>query len=164
MQKPLEENNRSEEESISPKRVITFELDKKDQEPFRSTRDVPADEIKPVYNPFDVTVSHPVTPPVSQPIQRSVPVTPEMGPEMEKRLNERVQKLKALSEKLKNHAPIESNLQELESVPAYKRRNIELTDVPPSSESQVPKYSLTENPDKTLEINTENTFLHKEVD
>ena len=91
-------------------------------------------------------------------------MTPEMEPELEKRLNERVQKLKALSEKLKNHAPLENNLQEIESVPAYKRRNIELADVPPSSESQVPKYSLTENADKTVELNTENTFLHKEVD
>ncbi len=164
MQKPLEENNQSAEETLPPKRVIVFDIEKKEQENTKITRDIPAEESKPVFIPFDISVSQPVTTPVSQPVQRPTPVTPEMGPELEKRLNERVQKLKALSEKLKNHAPLENNLQEIESIPAYKRRNIELADVPPSSESQVPKYSLTENADKTLEINTENTFLHKEVD
>ena len=164
MQKPLEENNRSIEESLPPKRVIVFDIEKKDQENSKIIHDIPVEETKSVFNPFDISVSQPVIAPVSQPVQRPAPVTPEMEPELEKRLNERVQKLKALSEKLKNHAPLENNLQEIESVPAYKRRNIELAEVPPSSESQVPKYSLTENADKTVELNTENTFLHKEVD
>ena len=164
MQKPLEENNQSAEEILPPKRVIVFDIEKKEQENTKITRDIPAEETKSVFNLFDISVSQPVNTPVSQPVKRPTHVTPEMEPELEKRLNERVQKLKALSEKLKNHAPLENNLQEIESVPAYKRRNIELADVPPSSESQVPKYSLTENADKTLEINTENTFLHKEVD
>ncbi len=164
MQKPLGENNRSAEENIPPKRVIVFDMEKKEQENVKITHDIPVEETKPVFNSFDIFVSQPVTAPVSPPVQRPAPVTPEMEPELEKRLNERVQKLKALSEKLKNHAPLENNLQEIESVPAYKRRNIELADVPPSSESQVPKYSLTENADKTVELNTENTFLHKEVD
>lgn len=164
MQKPLEENNRSIEETLPPKRVIVFDLEKKEQENSKIIHDIPVEETKPVFNPFDISVSQPVTVPVSPPYQRPAPVTSEMEPELEKRLNERVQKLKALSEKLKNHAPLENNLQEIESVPAYKRRNIELADVPLSSESQVPKYSLTENADKTVELNTENTFLHKEVD
>jgi cell division protein FtsZ len=69
-----------------------------------------------------------------------------------------------MSEKLKTHTPIESNLQELESIPAYKRRNVELKEVTPSSESHIPKYSLSENPDKSVEIRSENSFLHKNVD
>lgn len=164
MQKPLEENNLSTDESIPPKRVIIFDLEKNEQDNIRIPHDIPAEESKPVYNQVDISVSQPVTAPVPQPFQRPAPVTHDLEPELEKKLNERVQKLKALSEKLKNHAPLENNLQEIENVPAYKRRNVELTDVPPSSESQIPKYSLTENADKTLEINTENTFLHKEVD
>jgi len=164
MQKPFEENNRTTEEPVPPKRVIIFDMEKKEQENTRVIRDIPAEEPKPAFNPVDISISQPFTAPVSQPVQRPVPITPEMEPELEKKLNERVQKLKALSEKLKNHAPLENNLQEIESVPAYKRRNIELSDVPPSSESQIPKYSLTENADKSIELNTENTFLHKEVD
>lgn len=78
--------------------------------------------------------------------------------------NDRIQKLKALSEKLKNHTPIENNLSELESVPAYKRRNVDLPDVVPSSESQIRGLSLNEDSEKGLEIRSENSFLHKNVD
>jgi cell division protein FtsZ len=81
-----------------------------------------------------------------------------------RKVNERVNKLRALSEKLKNLTPAESNLYELESVPAYKRRNIELNDVAPSAESQVAKFMLSENADKSVELKTENSFLHKKVD
>jgi cell division protein FtsZ len=125
---------------------------------------MPVEEPKPIYNSYDFSVSQSPPVPVSQPVQRQTSLTPDMQPELEKKLNERVQKLKSLSEKLKNHAPLENNLMEIESVPAYKRRNVELTDVPPSSESQIPTYSLTENADKSIELNTENTFLHKDVD
>lgn len=164
MQQPLEENPLSDEETLPPKRVVVFDMDNKEQEIIQTPREIPTEATKPVFNPVDISVSQSFSIPVSQSFQRPVPVTPDVEPELEKRLNERVQKLKALSEKLKNHTPLENNLQEIESVPAYKRRNIELTDIPPSSESQVPKYSLTENADKTVEIKTENTFLHKEVD
>ncbi|MBN1198657.1 MAG: cell division protein FtsZ [Bacteroidales bacterium] len=78
--------------------------------------------------------------------------------------NDRIQKLKALSEKLKNHTPIENNLYELESVPAYKRRNVDLPDVAPSSESHIHGLSLNEDSEKGLEIRSENSFLHKNVD
>jgi len=98
----------------------------------------------------------PATPP-------EVPDQPDY-PDVNKKGNERVMKLRAMSEKLKTHTPIEANLQELESIPAYKRRNVELNDVPPSSESHVPRYSLSENPDKSIEIKSENSFLHKNVD
>ena len=79
-------------------------------------------------------------------------------------MSDRIQKLKALSEKLKNHVPIENNLYEIENIPAYKRRNVELSDIPHSSESQVSQCSVIQNPDNSLEIKTENSFLHKIVD
>lgn len=84
--------------------------------------------------------------------------------ELNKKASERILKLRSLSEKLKTHTPIENNLQELENIPAYKRRNVELNEVTLSSESQVARYSLSENPDKSLEIKSENSFLHKNVD
>ncbi len=95
-------------------------------------------------------------------------VKPEPAPQpnetQDKRFTERVVKLRALSEKLKSHTPIENNLDELEAVPAYKRRNVELSDVAPSSESNVPKYSLTGDQEGPIEVRTENTFLHNNVD
>ncbi len=77
---------------------------------------------------------------------------------------DRIQKLKALSEKLKNHTPIENNLYEIESVPAYKRRNVDLPESTPSAESQIPGMSVSENGENGLEIRSENSFLHKTVD
>ncbi len=97
--------------------------------------------------------------PVSQPSQRAESqISP--APEMERIQNDRIQRLKALSEKLKQHAPLENNLAEIENVPAYKRRNVELNDVQPSSASQISLYSVAEN----AELRTENTFLHNNVD
>jgi cell division protein FtsZ len=92
------------------------------------------------------------------------PNEPDSNDFQSKKAFERVSKLRQLSEKLKTHTPIESNLYELESIPAYKRRNVELNDVTPSSESQVAKYMLSENPDKSVELRSENSFLHKNVD
>ncbi len=92
------------------------------------------------------------------------PAETEVDDFQSKKAFERVSKLRQLSEKLKNHQPIEQNLHEIENIPAYKRRNVELTDVTPSSESQIPGYTLSENPDKTVEIKSENTFLNKKVD
>ncbi len=81
-----------------------------------------------------------------------------------KKASERVSKLRQLSEKLKTHQPIEQNLYEIENIPAYKRRNVELSDVTPSSESQVSDYTVSENSDKTMELRSENKFLNKKVD
>ena len=83
----------------------------------------------------------------------------------DRRANERINKLRFLSEKLKNHTPIDpSNIYELEAVPAYKRRNVDLVDVAPSSEPHAPTCSLGESADKSIEIRSENSFLHKNVD
>ncbi len=96
-------------------------------------------------------------------------IVPDTGsddeqPEWNKMGGERIQKLKALSEKLKNHTPIENNLYEIESVPAYKRRNVDLPEATPSAESQIPGMSVSENSENGLEIRSENSFLHKTVD
>ena len=78
--------------------------------------------------------------------------------------NERKQKLKELSEKLKIHPSLDTNLYEIESVPAYKRRNIPLTDTIPSSQSQAPNYTMSANPDKNDNPINENKFLHNKAD
>jgi cell division protein FtsZ len=80
--------------------------------------------------------------------------------EIEKKASERIKKLKDLSMKLKTQNEIE----ELEKTPAYIRRNVELSEVKHSSESEVPNYTLSENDDKQIEIKSNNSFLHKDVD
>lgn len=77
-----------------------------------------------------------------------------------KKAQDRVAKLKELSFKLKSP----NGLSELENEPAYKRRNINLDSTPHSSESQVSRYTLSENDEKKVEIKPNNSFLHDNVD
>ncbi|MFZ4522122.1 MAG: cell division protein FtsZ [Bacteroidales bacterium] len=101
----------------------------------------------------------------SQPvIPTHQPAEPELDDFQSRKASERVLKLRQLSVKLKDHQPIEQNLYEIENIPAYKRRNVELPEVTPSSESQISDYTIIENPDKTIEVKSENTFLNKKVD
>ncbi len=80
--------------------------------------------------------------------------------EIEKKSKERIKKLKDLSIKLRAPGEIE----ELESTPAYIRRNVELNDVSHSSETTVSRYTLGETDDKSPEIKSNNSFLHDNVD
>jgi cell division protein FtsZ len=80
--------------------------------------------------------------------------------EQMRKAQERIQKLKELSLKLKTS----QGLNELENEPAYKRRNIQLDNVAHSSESQVSRFTLTETEDKKVEIRPNNSFLHDNVD
>ncbi|WP_026063371.1 cell division protein FtsZ [Pedobacter arcticus] len=72
---------------------------------------------------------------------------------------ERILRLKDLSMKLRST----SGLQELEDVPAYRRRQMPLNEVPHSSESQVSRFTLS-NEDGQTEIRPNNSFLHDNVD
>jgi len=71
---------------------------------------------------------------------------------------ERVNKLKDLSFKLNN----QSSVTELERQPAFIRRNVNLKDVPHSSESERSAYYMTDsnNSDQPAEIRKNNSFLH----
>jgi cell division protein FtsZ len=59
-------------------------------------------------------------------------------------------------------------LTELEKEPAYKRKNVDLTSVPHSSESEVSRYTLSEEQDesgeRSVELKRNNPFLHDNVD
>ncbi len=80
--------------------------------------------------------------------------------DIQRRANERIQKLRDISLKLKSPQV----LNEMENEPAYKRRNVNLENVPHSSESQVSRFTLTENEEKKIEIRPNNSFLHDNVD
>ncbi|MFZ4563194.1 MAG: cell division protein FtsZ [Bacteroidales bacterium] len=149
-------------ESNEPSRTIEFFLEKQDAEFQPQPSKTLVHEFEPVDSSEETApqMAYKIQP--ANPPQR--PNEPDANDFQSKKAFERVSKLRQLSEKLKTHTPIESNLYELENIPAYKRRNVELNDVTPSSESQVAKYMLSENPDKSVEIRSENSFLHKNVD
>ncbi len=91
--------------------------------------------------------------------------TPDVGisPEkeaIEKKASARIRKLKDLSVKLKSQKELDT----MENVPAYIRRNKPLNDVKPSSESEVARYTLGEGEDSIVGLKTNNSFLHDNVD
>ncbi len=80
--------------------------------------------------------------------------------EMDIKSKEREQKLRELSLKLKTP----EGLAELEKQPAFIRRKIALSKVPESSESQISRYVLKESNNKAVQIKSNNSFLHDNVD
>ncbi|MFD2873676.1 cell division protein FtsZ [Mucilaginibacter ximonensis] len=85
--------------------------------------------------------------------------TDESIEEQLRKSRERIMRLKDLSMKLRS-----GNIQELENVPAYKRKEVSLQDTPASSESQVSRFSLLPDADGKIEIRDSNSFLHDNVD
>lgn len=73
---------------------------------------------------------------------------------------ERILKLKDLSMKLRTS----NGLQELENEPAYKRKQMQLQQVQHSSESQVSRFTLSNDEEGSTEIRPNNSFLHDNVD
>jgi cell division protein FtsZ len=72
---------------------------------------------------------------------------------------ERIMRLKDLSMKLRS-----GNLQEMENIPAYKRKEIALQQTPASNESHVSRFSLMPDDEGKTDIRTNNSFLHDNVD
>ena len=95
------------------------------------------------------------------------PVASDADPEDLNRMQqERFARLRNISSKFRTPA----SLSELENVPAYKRRNVELSDVPHSSENTVSKLTVTETDEKDgdgnpkTDLRSNNSFLHDSVD
>ena len=105
--------------------------------------------------------------PVTQPYQEEVPEpgldddkSDESIEDQLKKSKERIMRLKDLSMKLRTT----NGLQELENEPAYKRKQMQLQQVPHSSESQVSRFTLSNDEDGSTEIRPNNSFLHDNVD
>jgi cell division protein FtsZ len=120
-----------------------------------------ADEVKPFVTEqkkrFERLAPNPIETAIPKNTDYSLRVEQE---EIEKKSRERIKKLKDLSIKLKTPG----ELDEFEKTPAYVRRNVELSELKHSSETEVSKYTLMENEDKKVEIKPNNSFLHKSVD
>ncbi|MEI7662963.1 MAG: cell division protein FtsZ [Bacteroidota bacterium] len=149
-------------ESAEPMRIIEFSVEKPEPDSQTESTQTLIEDLQPVEN---------LEEPVFEMHFKPVPATPPQQPSesepydfQTKKADDRIYKLRHLSEKLKSHQPIENNLYEIENVPAYKRRNVELNDVTPSSESQRSKYNLTDNADSPLESTGGNTYLNQIVD
>lgn len=72
----------------------------------------------------------------------------------------RLKELRELNHKSKS----ENGREELENIPAYERKNIKLDEVSHSSESNVSRFSLVDEPERKPELKSNNSFLHDNVD
>lgn len=96
----------------------------------------------------------------SQPNEKVDLTDPAFIEEQRKKSQERIEKLKQLSYKLRSP----SGITELENEPAYKRRNVDLGEPQHSSESSQSRFTLSEGEDKKAELRQNNSFLHDNVD
>ena len=119
-----------------------FEIKKETREPF----------IEPVINKQEIK-------PVEQKPEPKSFITNEdkMGL-VNNQSNDRINRLKSMSMKLGNN-----NLEELEKVPAYLRRNVELEETPDAREINVSKYNIVDG-ENGPELKKNNSFLHDNVD
>ncbi len=85
--------------------------------------------------------------------------TNESIEEQLRKSRERIMRLKDLSMKLRA-----GNIQEMENVPAYKRKEIALQQTPASDESEISRFSLLPDNEGNTEIRNNNSFLHDNVD
>lgn len=97
---------------------------------------------------------------IRKPIKEDEKNKTEDEDEQLKRSQDRIMKLKALSLKIKSPGGIN----DLEKEPAYKRRNITLEDTPHSSESNVSRFTLSEDDNNKTSLKQNNSFLHDNVD
>jgi cell division protein FtsZ len=73
---------------------------------------------------------------------------------------ERESRLRSISMQLRTP----SGLTSLEDIPAYKRNNIDISETPHSSDSEVSSFTLTNGENNVTELKQNNTFLHDNVD
>jgi cell division protein FtsZ len=104
-----------------------------------------------------------VNPVVSQEVKTPLYVNPTVEKpnfEQEDQRQDRISKLKNLS-----HKPISpSNVEEMERVPAYMRRNVELPEPSLFNDNAVSRYTLGTDSNNKTGLRENNSFLHDNVD
>ncbi|GAA3975659.1 cell division protein FtsZ [Mucilaginibacter dorajii] len=150
--------------------VVRFNLHEEEQEEEQSEPDMAGFTFK-MSEPetYAAPVQEPRKPePIPAPEPEPEPValagaddhkTNESIEEQLKKSRERIMRLKDLSMKLRT-----GNIQELENVPAYKRKEVALQDTPKSDESAISRFSLMPDNEGNTEIRRNNSFLHDNAD
>jgi len=82
--------------------------------------------------------------------------------EQQKKVKERMERIQSYTSKLKSS----SGLADLEKEPAYKRKNVNIDDIPHSSEESMSKFTLSDESEdgKKVGLKENNSFLHDNVD
>ncbi|MBK8875345.1 MAG: cell division protein FtsZ [Bacteroidetes bacterium] len=156
------------EDEFMPRLIVKDEYPTIDEAPtfeFEIPAPVPAPEMQsPIMSIPPAVNSTPAPAPViyQLPPVESPKAPVEQGNDEDpfQRAKDRIQKLKEIS--MRMNTP--NGLTDLEKEPAYKRKNVMLSDIPSSMETQVSRYTLTSDQENNTEIKSNNTFLHDRVD
>jgi cell division protein FtsZ len=146
---------RSEESATVKHNLVTDEAMIDDFEPKQEFTFKIADTVM----NFEPVREEKVPEPVPMPVGADDHKTDESIEEQLRKSRERIMRLKDLSMKLRS-----GNIQEMENIPAYKRKEIALQETPPSDTSQVSRFSLLSDDEGNTEIRNNNSFLHDNVD
>jgi len=104
-------------------------------------------------------VNQAVKPEVKAPVIFNAPVEKQTIEQEDQRLD-RISKLKNLSHKTLSP----SNVEEMERVPAYMRRNVDLPETSQANDSNVSRYTLGTDANNKTGLRENNSFLHDNVD
>ena len=96
-------------------------------------------------------------------------INPEMEPDIDpQKTSERIRKIKEHQNYLKDQGYLEKDkkdeIEELESQPAYIRKNRKISKPSYSSVRKVSKYSLFEDDENGTKLSSDNSYLHDNVD
>jgi cell division protein FtsZ len=100
-----------------------------------------------------------IKPEVKATVYEHTPVQKPILEQEDQRLD-RISKLKNLSHKTLSP----SNVEEMERVPAYMRRNVDLPETSQMNDSQVSRYTLGSDASNKTGLRENNSFLHDNVD
>src|SRR5690606_10068385 len=153
----------------APQRTFEFVVGEKVEPRAQEQRaPEPEEEVKRVNLYEDQESETPAPPPVNANVSQEpntrigeVRLSPA---EHQARVEQRVQKVRELNLKLRTP----NGLADLEREPAYKRRNVQLSETAHSTESNISRYSLSEEVDeqgeRRVELKKNNPYLHDNVD
>ena len=137
--------------------IIIQQTNKKFDPSLETTTDTPEVEVEEEMVLTKVTVKErKVTP---EPKENTNPFESPISKTLRDRADDRRQKMKAFNYKFNA-----SKIEEFENEPAYKRQGIELSDGPGDFENQVSRTSVTSDENEDIQVRSNNSFLHDNVD
>ena len=137
--------------------IIIQQTNKKFDPSLETTTDTPEVEVEEEMVLTKVTVKErKVTP---EPKENTNPFESPISKTLRDRADDRRQKMKAFNYKFNA-----SKIEEFENEPAYKRQGIELSDGPEDFENQVSRTSVTSDENEDIQVRSNNSFLHDNVD
>lgn len=151
VKKPVESNHGS---GFTPAKEAAKVVENPNQNEFWTPRQVPANEVKPVLPKVETPASS----------KNSFGMDSDAFASAMAVSKTRIEELKKFNY-FSDAQPFEKDkLAELESQPAYKRKNAALIEETSSSQSNVSRFSLSNQQDGKPEIRTKNSFLHDKAD